>query len=69
MTQTAVDYLIDQIELDQFSHAKSPSEWLRVFETARAKEKAQHQFTWEDGQDSFPTRTFEQYYSETFKKD
>jgi hypothetical protein len=64
---TAVEYLLDQIENDQLMNALTPKEWLAVFEIAKAKEKAQHQFTWDESKEAVDS--FEQYYSQTFKKD
>lgn len=67
MKQTAVTWLISQIVEDQTIKAKSMTEWINIFEQAKAMEKEQIIDSWEDGQDSFSSRNAEQYYDETFK--
>jgi hypothetical protein len=42
---------------------------IEVFEQAKQMHKQEIIEAWEDGIDSFSTRSSEQYYQETFKKD
>lgn len=62
---SSVQWLIKEIE----KHDKEFSSFYGAeIEQALAKEKAQHQFTWDEAK--FNTEiSFEQHYSETFKKD
>ena len=64
---TAVEWLIQNIVEDQTIKAKSMTEWINIFEQAKAMEKEQIIDSWEDGKDSFSSRNAEQYYDETFK--
>jgi hypothetical protein len=41
MKQTAVEWLVEQIKSDQYQKALSLSEWMKVFEQAKAMEKEQ----------------------------
>lgn len=41
MTQTAVEWLYEQIQKDQYSDALSPLEWIKVIEQAKQMEKEQ----------------------------
>jgi hypothetical protein len=59
---TSIEWLIDQLPLIQ-------QEGLRdVWEQAKEMHKQEIIEAWEDGIDSFSTRSSEQYYQETFKK-
>jgi hypothetical protein len=68
MTQTAVAWIIHNIVDDQIGRAKSMTEWLEIFDKAKAMEKEQHSDTWKDGMksDNGHFGTFEQYYNETY---
>ena len=67
MTKTAVDWLEDELKANfkQIVLTQDYEMMESIFSRARSKFKAQQQFAWEEAQDQ--TRTFEQYYSETFK--
>ncbi len=41
MTQTAVEWLYEQIQKDQHSDALTPLEWIRVYQQAKEKEEQQ----------------------------
>ena len=53
MKKTAVEWLVEQIKSDQYQKALSLSEWLKVFEQAKAMEKeqshAEYMRGWKDG--------------------
>ena len=67
MTKTAIDWLEDELKanLKQIILTQDDSLMESIFARARSKFKAQQQFTWEEAQDS--SRTFDQYYFETFR--
>ena len=69
MTQTAVNWLIDQISSKENQEKLTGREWLEVVERAKEVEKEQIIDAWEDGKDSFSTRNAEQYYNETYGKE
>ena len=50
--QTAVEWLIQNIVEDQTIKAKSMSEWISIFEEAKAMEKEQIEDAWTDGMKS-----------------
>ena len=68
MTQTAVNWLIDQISSKENQEKLTGREWLEVVEKAKKMEKEQIMDAWDDGKDSFSTRNAEQYYNETYGK-
>ena len=62
--RTAVDWLFQML-----NNPKSDQEFAKkLLDKAKEREKEQVIEAWEDGQDSFSSRTAEQYYNETFKK-
>jgi hypothetical protein len=63
MKQTAVEWLIQNIVEDQTIKAKSMSEWIKIFEQAKAMEKEQIK----EAAVSNGNITGEQYYNETYK--
>ena len=71
---TAVEWLIEQIKSDQYQKALSLSEWIKVFEQAKAIEKEQiiDAFWNGDNTDCISEQNAkeftEKYYNETFKK-
>jgi len=60
--QTAVEWLQDNIMSNM-----TFTEIFDLIEQAKEMEKEQLIEAWEDGQDSFSSRTAEKYYNETFK--
>jgi hypothetical protein len=65
--QTAVEFLVNELN---FILQLDDSEWDEVYEAAeqaKAMEKKKMEDAWEDGQDSFTPRTFEEYYNENYK--
>ena len=72
--KTAVEWLIEQIKSDQYQKALSLSEWMKVFEQAKAIEKEQiiDAFWNGDNTDCISEQNAkefaEKYYNETFKK-
>jgi hypothetical protein len=64
--QTAVDWLIDQLEKYEL-YSKISFQCLKEIEQAKEMHKQEIIDAWEDGHDSFSTRNAEQYYNETFK--
>jgi len=60
--QTAVEWLQDNIMSNM-----TFTEIFDLIEQAKEMEKEQIIEAWEDGQDSFSSRTAEKYYNETFK--
>jgi hypothetical protein len=67
---TAVQWLIQNIVEDQTIKAKSMSEWIKIFEQAKAMEKEQIIDAYKQGQyDSEPIRETdaEQYYNKIYK--
>jgi hypothetical protein len=72
--QTAVEWLVEQIKSDQYEKALSLSEWMKVFEKAKAMEKEQICDAYYYGIDvdswnvDNPYQAAEQYYNETFNK-
>ncbi len=65
--QTAVDWLIDQLEKYEL-YSKISFQCLKEIEQAKEMHKQEIIDAWEDGHDSFSTRNAEQYYNETFEK-
>ena len=76
MKQTAVEWIISQIVEDQTIKAKSMTEWINIFEQAKAMEKEQIIESycqgcfdmWKDD-GIVPRETSKQYYNETYEKD
>jgi hypothetical protein len=70
MKQTAVEWLIQNIVEDQTIKAKSMSEWIKIFEQAKAMEKAQildaHLTGLIHPLEIEATKQAEQYYNETY---
>jgi hypothetical protein len=70
MKQTAVEWLIQNIVEDQTIKAKSMSEWIKIFEQAKAMEKEQIVDAYIKGQSDCEMFTMqseaEQYYNETY---
>jgi hypothetical protein len=67
---TAVEWLIQNIVEDQTIKAKSMSEWIKIFEQAKAMEKEQIENAYGDGLNAHRTNfcNREEYYNETYKK-
>ena len=59
---TAVEWFVSQLK------AKKWEDWNDIIEQAKEMEKQQHEETFEAGYGDLYT-SFEQYYSETYKKD
>ena len=66
MQQTAVQWLIDQLITENEVTLKGEN--YKLFEQAKAMEKEQLKECWEDGKQSFSSRTSERYYIETYGK-
>lgn len=67
MKKSAVEWLEDKlnnVRPTQICSIETIKEWV---EQAKEMEKQQIIDAWEDGQNSFSTRTPKQYYKETFK--
>ena len=64
--QTAVEWLLGFIEPSLTAEQKHF--FSTVIEQAKAMEKKKMEDAWEDGNDSFTPRTFEEYYNENYKK-
>lgn len=62
--QTAVDWLFQMLNNTKSDQAFAK----KLFDKAIEMEKEQIIEAWEDGQDSFSSRTAEKYYNEMFKK-
>ena len=61
--RTAVDWLFQML-----NNPNSDQEFAKkLLDKAKEMEKEQVIEAWEDGQDSFSSRTAEKYYNETFK--
>jgi hypothetical protein len=69
--QTAVEWLIQNIVEDQTIKAKSMSEWISIFEEAKAMEKKQiiDAYSNNGWNDEDQRANAEQYYNEQFKQD
>ena len=70
MKQTAAGWLIQNIVEDQTIKAKSMSEWIKIFEQAKAMEKEQIVDAFDSGQmeeakQEFWTKGYK-YYNETY---
>jgi hypothetical protein len=65
--QTAVEWLIENMK--KLNQHESLEEWNNLFEQAKAMEKEQIEDAWDDGIDSFSTRSAKQYYNETYGGD
>jgi hypothetical protein len=62
--QTAVEWLWRWQMDNEFASFK---EGVDAYKKAKAMEKKKMEDAWEDGQDSFTPRTFEEYYNENYK--
>ena len=65
--QTAVEWLLQAIE--DKNGKEFSSYYLEFIEQAKAMEKEQIEDAWDDGIDSFSTRSAKQYYNETYGGD
>jgi hypothetical protein len=67
---TAVQWLIQNIVEDQTIKAKSMSEWIKIFEQAKAMEKEQIENAYGDGLNAHRTNfcNREEYYNKTYNK-
>ena len=63
MKQTAIEWLVEQLR-----KPNTDSYISKIIEQALAMEKEQIIDAWDDGIDSFSSRTAEQYYSENYGK-
>jgi hypothetical protein len=68
-TQTAVEWLIQNIVEDQTIKSKSMSEWIKIFDNAKEMEKEQiiqayYQNGWNDNDNE---HNADDYYNETYK--
>ena len=68
--QTAVEWMVEQVELISNNKNVSKEEMVKLYdeviERAKKMELEQIVDAWEDGIDSFSTRTAEQYYTEQY---
>ena len=66
--QTAVEYLIQEINHDACVQSKTISEWLEVFEKAKAMEREQIEEAYKDGLIQHPNDFLskQEYYNETY---
>ena len=65
--QTAVEWLQNELWSNyEFKSPKQKREFIAKIEQAKAMEKEQIEDAWDDGIDSFSTRSAEQYYNETY---
>jgi hypothetical protein len=65
--QTAVDWLQNELWSNyEFKSSKQKREFIEKIEQAKAMEKEQIEDAWDDGIDSFSTRSAEQYFNETY---
>jgi len=62
--QTAVEFLAKSLK--DFPHIKHSQSFKDLVNQAKAMEKEQIEDAWDDGIDSFSTRSAEQYYNETY---
>jgi len=62
--QTAVEWLFEKI-----MDSNHDDDIYEILEQAKAMEKEQIEDAWDDGIDSFSTRSAEQYYNETYGGD
>ena len=62
--RTAVDWLFQMLNNPNNDQVFAK----KLLDKAKEMEKEQVIEAWEDGQDSFSSRTAEKYYNETFKK-
>jgi len=67
--QTAVEWLCSQIYTIQVELEAGNNNLKSKIEQAIAMEKEQIEDAWDDGIDSFSTRSAEQYYNETYGGD
>ncbi len=73
MKQTAVEWLIDQIKLDQNEKVLSPKEWLNTYEQAKEMEKEQiedaYTECWKSNMpDGYECKqSAEEHYNETYR--
>ena len=65
MKQTAVEFLIEEIK--PFLSMPIEDAYKTILQ-AKAMEKEQIEDAWDDGIDSFSTRSAKQYYNETYGK-
>jgi hypothetical protein len=68
MKQTAVEWIISQIVEDQTIKAKSMTEWINIFEQAKAMEKEKQKYFFDCGRQYQLTgeNTFNEVYNETY---
>ena len=66
MKQTAVSWLIHNIVDDQIDRAKSMSEWLVIFDKAKAMEKEQIIDAYASGSNDRLKNVITDYYNETY---
>ena len=67
---TSIEWLWEQIDgIIPYQDIKTSQLFNGVLEQAKEMHKQEIMEAWEDGIDSFSTRSAEQYYKETFKKD
>jgi len=65
--QTAVEWLQNELWSNyEFKSSKQKREFISKIEQAKAMEKEQIEDAWDDGIDSFSTRSAEQYFNETY---
>ena len=65
--QTAVEFLAKSLK--DFPHIKHSQSFKDLVNQAKAMEKEQIEDAWDDGIDSFSTRSAEQYFNETYGGD
>ena len=62
--QTAVEWFAKNLK--DFPHIKHSQSFKDLVNQAKAMEKEQIEDAWDDGIDSFSTRSAEQYFNETY---
>jgi hypothetical protein len=67
--QTAVEWLVEKLILDELIDAKNGHEFLHLQSKAKEMEKEQQEMAFNEALDQYSNRSFEQYYNETYKKE
>jgi HEPN domain-containing protein len=67
--QTAVEWLVKKLILDELIDVKNGHEFLHLQSKAKEMEKEQQEMAFNEALDQYSDRSFEQYYNGTYKKD
>jgi hypothetical protein len=67
--QTAVEWLVEKLILDELIDVKNGHEFLHLQSKAKEMEKEQQEMAFNEALDQYSNRSFEQYYNETYKKE